>query len=263
MGAALYTAFKSEADIKQIPGMAESRTVPHSLGVKLECGKFDKIIPRHYNIPCKNTEDYKTASDLQTRIRLQVFEGENEIAIKNKKLGEFVLENIPPLPEGEAKVEVTIFVNEDTTVIDVMAKCKQNNEYKRVLVGYEGNRLTEKERQEIIEKNKESYSERKYRMQTQRREEHVAYLKKVQKDLDDPRKKKYFTKSTREALSKIISNQNNKLENKKKLPKNDAKKLRKELFDVWGPIFDNMCEQFNIEKGYKDSIDTTRIDDID
>jgi molecular chaperone DnaK (HSP70) len=263
MGAALYTSFKTQIEIEQIPELAESRTVPHSLGIEIKGKKFSKIIPQNYNIPCKIKKQYYTVKDNQTRCEIAVYEGENPLIKDNKKLGSFLLTNIPPLPAGKAKIDITIFVNEDTTVIDVMAKCKQNNEYKRCIVGYKGNRLTEAERQKIIEENRENYSARQRREALERKEEYIAYLDEIEVMMQNKQYKQLFIEPTTGMLNSIIADQKPKVSQLEELSREMAQEF-KGLLDVsWEPIHQKILKMFYQSKGYLDKIDVFAVDDID
>jgi molecular chaperone DnaK len=68
---------------------------PLSLGIETKCGVFTKLIERNTPIPTKRSEIFSTADDGQTTVGIQVFQGEREIAIHNKKLGTYDLTGHP------------------------------------------------------------------------------------------------------------------------------------------------------------------------
>ena len=86
---------------------------PFSLGVELSNGEMDIMIPRNTEIPHIQTLKYKTIKDNQPKIILKVYQGERLLAEKNEKLGECILENIPPKPKGQVIIEATLEVRED------------------------------------------------------------------------------------------------------------------------------------------------------
>ena len=86
---------------------------PFSLGVELLCGKMSVIIPRNTIIPYQDTKKYITTQDNQVSINCKVYQGERLLAEKNEKLGECILENIPPKPKGQVIIEATLEVRED------------------------------------------------------------------------------------------------------------------------------------------------------
>src|SRR5206468_6952107 len=66
-------------------------------------------------------EIFSTADDGQTTVGIQVFQGEREIAIHNKKLGTFDLTGIPPAPRGVPQIEVTFDIDANG-IVHVSAK---------------------------------------------------------------------------------------------------------------------------------------------
>lgn len=87
--------------------------VPLSLGIETYGGAMDKIIHRNTTVPCQATVRYSTFADNQTAILLNIYQGERELAKDCRKLGEFKLSGIPPMPAQMAQVDVTFLVNAD------------------------------------------------------------------------------------------------------------------------------------------------------
>jgi molecular chaperone DnaK len=94
---------------------------PLSLGIETKGGVFTKLIERNTTIPTKRSEIFSTADDGQTTVGIQVFQGEREIAIHNKKLGTFDLTGIPPAPRGVPQIEVTFDIDANG-IVHVSAK---------------------------------------------------------------------------------------------------------------------------------------------
>jgi len=69
---------------------------PLSLGVEVEGGMVDVVVPRNTTIPYKKTKIYTTAQDNQPAVTIHVVQGERPMAADNKSLGMFNLEGIPP-----------------------------------------------------------------------------------------------------------------------------------------------------------------------
>ncbi len=67
---------------------------------------FDPIIKRNSTIPITKKKTYVTASNFQSSVKVDVYQGEFEDLEKNTFLGEFKLSGIPPAPAGHEKLEI-------------------------------------------------------------------------------------------------------------------------------------------------------------
>ncbi|MEI9944363.1 MAG: Fe-S protein assembly chaperone HscA [Chitinophagaceae bacterium] len=90
---------------------------PLSLGIETMGGLMDILIPRNSKIPAKASRQYTTQKDGQSGIRIAVFQGERDLVKDNRKLGEFNLANIPGMPAGIPKVEVSFLVDADGILV--------------------------------------------------------------------------------------------------------------------------------------------------
>ena len=86
---------------------------PLSLGIETLGGLMDVIIPRNTKIPHAAGRNYTTSVDGQTNLKVSVFQGERDLVSDNRKLGEFILKNIPPMPAGIPKIEVQFILDAD------------------------------------------------------------------------------------------------------------------------------------------------------
>jgi molecular chaperone HscA len=86
---------------------------PLSLGIETMGGLMDVLIPRNSKIPTKVARQYTTHKDGQGGMRISVFQGERDLVKDNRKLAEFNLTNIPGMPAGLPKVEVSFLINAD------------------------------------------------------------------------------------------------------------------------------------------------------
>lgn len=85
--------------------------LPLSLGIETAGGAVAKVIVRNSTVPAQAKEMFSTQVDGQTSIRLTVYQGEREMAADCRKLGEFHLRGIPPMPAGVPQVEVRFNVD--------------------------------------------------------------------------------------------------------------------------------------------------------
>lgn len=86
---------------------------PLSLGIETVGGLMDTIIPRNTKIPSKAGRQYTTSVDGQKNLKIAVYQGERDLVENNRKLGEFILRNVPPMPAGLPKIDIQFILNAD------------------------------------------------------------------------------------------------------------------------------------------------------
>ncbi len=116
---------------------------PLSLGIEVEGGLFAKIIERNTTIPTKKSQIFTTAADNQTAVTIKVAQGESDIFARNKLLGVFNLEGIPPAPRGVPQIEVTFDIDANG-ILHVSAKDKGTGKEASIRIEA-GSGLTEEE----------------------------------------------------------------------------------------------------------------------
>jgi len=94
---------------------------PLSLGIETVGGLMDVIIPRNAKVPGRAGRQYTTSVDGQKNLKIAVFQGERDLVENNRKLGEFILRNIPPMPAGLPKIDIQFILNADG-ILTVRAK---------------------------------------------------------------------------------------------------------------------------------------------
>ena len=94
---------------------------PLSLGIETVGGLMDAIIPRNSKVPSRAARQYTTSVDGQVNLKVAVYQGERDQIADNRKLGEFILKGIPPMPAGLPKLEIIFAINADG-ILTVSAK---------------------------------------------------------------------------------------------------------------------------------------------
>lgn len=107
---------------------------PLTLGIETLGGLLDPIIPRNSKIPTKAGRQYTTSMDGQVNLKIAVYQGERDLVSQNRKLGEFILTGIPPMPAGLPKVDVNFLLNADgilqVEAIELRSNTRQQVEIK-------------------------------------------------------------------------------------------------------------------------------------
>jgi len=86
---------------------------PLSLGIETVGGLMDVIIPRNSKVPSKAGRQYTTSVDGQKNLKIAVYQGERDLVEHNRKLGEFILRDIPAMPAGLPKIDIQFILNAD------------------------------------------------------------------------------------------------------------------------------------------------------
>jgi molecular chaperone DnaK len=110
---------------------------PLSLGIETLGGIFTRLIDRNTTIPTRKGQVFSTADDNQTAVTIRVFQGEREMAVDNKLLGQFDLVGIPPAQRGIPQIEVTFDIDANG-IVQVSAKDKATNKEQQIRIQASG-----------------------------------------------------------------------------------------------------------------------------
>jgi molecular chaperone DnaK len=94
---------------------------PLSLGVEVNGGMVDVLIPKNTTIPTQKKSVYTTAVNNQTEVTIHILQGERPMSKDNKSIGMFNLSGIAPAPARVPQVEVD-FSLDANGILSVKAK---------------------------------------------------------------------------------------------------------------------------------------------
>ena len=106
---------------------------PLTLGIETMGGVRTALIERNTTIPASKSQTFSTAADSQPSVEIHVLQGEREMAVDNKSLGQFILDGIPPAPRGIPQVEVTFDIDA-SGILSVTAKDKATNKTQSIRI---------------------------------------------------------------------------------------------------------------------------------
>ncbi len=193
---------------------------PLSLGIETAGGVFTKLIERNTTIPTNKSQVFSTAADNQTAVTIKVFQGEREIAIHNKLLGEFNLEGIAPAPRGLPQIEVSFDIDANG-VVKVSAKDKATNKEQQISIKSSSG-LSEAEIQKMMqdaEQNAVADKAKKELIETRNQADSLIY--ETEKSLNEHGEKVDSTTKNQleqelQKLKSLLANQQETAENIKK-----------------------------------------------
>ena len=148
MGAAIQganLAQKFDEHNTKLSGVTLMDVAPMSLGIELASGKMSILINRNTTIPYSHTRVYKNNDDYQTEAVVEVFEGEEKMAKRNRLLGKFTVPGLPPRLRGQVQIPVK-FSLDANGVLEVTASVSgEEGSTKTLVIKKDKGLLTEDE----------------------------------------------------------------------------------------------------------------------
>ena len=150
LGAAIQAAMKERKEtIKEV---ILTDVCPFTLGTEVvreieenryESGYFCPIIERNTVIPASRTERLYTIRDNQTKLRINVLQGESRFASNNLSIGEIAVE-VPKAKAGEEAIDVT-YTYDINSILEVQVKVISTGEVKKMIIKGQNIDMTDEE----------------------------------------------------------------------------------------------------------------------
>lgn len=150
LGAAIQGAMKERHEgIKEV---ILTDVCPFTLGTEVvreidenryEAGYFFPIIERNTVIPASRTERVYTIRDNQTKITVNVLQGESRFASNNLSIGELTIE-VPKAKAGEEPVDIT-YTYDINSVLEVEVKAVSTGSQKKAIIKGQNVDMTDEE----------------------------------------------------------------------------------------------------------------------
>lgn len=211
-GAAVQAALLSGNKDEEIKDLLLLDVCPLSLGIETAGGVMTSLIPRNTTIPVKKSQTFSTYADSQPCVTIKLYEGERQFVKDNNLLGNFDLGDIPPMPRGQPKIEVSIDVDANS-IVSVNAIEKSTGKSKNITIKNDKGRLSKEDVERMVQ-DAEKYKEEdeKNRGRIDAKNELESYLFNTKNIVDkeevklDPADKDSIKKTVDDGLEWLDSN---------------------------------------------------------
>ncbi|HVK72723.1 MAG TPA: Hsp70 family protein [Kofleriaceae bacterium] len=126
---------------------------PHDVGLKVGESQFSVLIARNSMLPVRARKLFATTQPDQRFVSIELYQGEHADVRKNRKLGQIVLDDLPPGPAGSVRVELSLTIDVES-IISVTARELSTGKEAGVTLRPTGG-LSQREIVEIISRRRE------------------------------------------------------------------------------------------------------------
>ena len=103
-GAAIEAAVMTNIKNEKVETLVLMDATNFSLGIEIEGGIMNCMIPKNSIIPTKKTKLFTLNADNPSSVLIRIYEGDNKMAKDNELIGELLLDGITPMKKGEQEI---------------------------------------------------------------------------------------------------------------------------------------------------------------
>jgi molecular chaperone DnaK len=126
---------------------------PHDIGIRVGDSQFAVVLPRNSMLPVRARRLFATTAENQKFVSIELYQGDSPDVAKNRKLGQVVLDDLPPGPAGSTRVELVITVDVES-ILSVTAREIRSGRAASVTIRPSGG-LSQREIVEIITRRRQ------------------------------------------------------------------------------------------------------------
>jgi len=143
-----------------LAGISDDATLldvtPHDLGIKVGDSQFAVVLPRNSMLPVRARRVFKTTEDSQKFVTIELYQGDSPDVANNRKLGQIVLDDLPPGPAGATRVELVITADVES-ILSVTARELKTGRAASATIRPSGG-LSQREIIEIINRRRQDHT---------------------------------------------------------------------------------------------------------